>query len=120
MVFYFVAVVHGSVVVVVVAVVHGSVVVAVLHCPVVVLVVLAAAVHTKFHFFLLPHNLVLHSRSPTSITSHVGRIDAAVMLNCMLLDAFPHLLDAEVELVLGLRFVFLLLLQSNEVMSIVS
>lgn len=42
------------------------------------------------------------SGSTVSIARHVSGVDALVVLNSVFLDAFPHLLDAEVELVLRL------------------
>lgn len=40
--------------------------------------------------------------SAASVAGHVCSVDALVVLDSVLLDAFPHLFDAEVELVLRL------------------
>ena len=44
------------------------------------------------------------SRTTAAVACHVCCVDALVVLDSVLLDAFPHLLDAEVELVLRLLF----------------
>jgi len=67
----------------------------------------------KIHPYLRPLLSTLHlqrlstgsvhcSRSTTSVASHVRSVDALVVLNSVPLDTLPHLLDAEVELVLSL------------------
>jgi len=57
---------------------------------------------SNLHLQSLSTSSVRCSRSAASIASHVRSVDALVVLNSMPLDAFPHLLDAEIELVLSL------------------
>lgn len=67
----------------------------------------------NLHLRRLSASSVRCSCSTASVAGHVRSVDALVVLNSVPLDAFPHLLDAEVELVLRLLFLV------DEVMGIV-